>query len=202
MKNRKTDSNVAGSDDTENGSDEDIDVQNTSNIDQVTASSSQQPKKKRKKTQNFEETLIAALGSRQAREDPVSSFLMSLAPQIRGLEQVQQNQVFIEFLTVLQNIKYSNLPKQSNNPNLYHQSQTNISNSSLPPQNYSNVNYSYPVYPYNNFSSTPPSSSGLPLIPNPHLSPTISSSPLPPHLSASEYPSNSPNNTQYQNRPL
>lgn len=125
---------------------------------------------------------------------------MSLAPQIRGLDQVQQNQVYIEFLTILQNIKYSN-PTKPSVPNLLNQSQTNISMSRLPPQNYSNINYSHPVYPSynNNWSSTPSSSSGLP-VPNPHLSPTVSSSPIPSPHSASEYPSYPSNHhPQYQN---
>lgn len=44
-------------------------------------------------------------------EDAEISFLMSLLPQIRSLTEKQKNSVYIEFLTVLQRVKYS-IPPQ------------------------------------------------------------------------------------------
>jgi len=55
---------------------------------------------------SFEDNLLKFLEARKV-EDPVSSFLMSLAPQIKLLNQGKQNQIFIEFLQVIQKVTKS-----------------------------------------------------------------------------------------------
>ncbi|CAH1708938.1 unnamed protein product [Aphis gossypii] len=72
--------------------------------------SRQQMSVKRKKM-SFEDNLLQMLEGRKV-EDPVSSFLMSLAPQIRKLCQEKQNQIFIEFLQAIQRVSSTN-PNQS-----------------------------------------------------------------------------------------
>lgn len=72
--------------------------------------SRQQMSVKRKKM-SFEDNLLQMLEGRKV-EDPVSSFLMSLAPQIRKLCQEKQNQIFIEFLQTIQRVSSTN-PNQS-----------------------------------------------------------------------------------------
>ncbi|XP_050052959.1 uncharacterized protein LOC126548915 [Aphis gossypii] len=68
--------------------------------------SRQQMSVKRKKM-SFEDNLLQMLEGRKV-EDPVSSFLMSLAPQIRKLCQEKQNQIFIEFLQAIQRVSSTN----------------------------------------------------------------------------------------------
>ncbi|KAE9530772.1 hypothetical protein AGLY_011234 [Aphis glycines] len=72
--------------------------------------SRQQMSVKRKKM-SFEDNLLQMLEGRKV-EDPVSSFLMSLAPQIRKLCQEKQNQIFIEFLQTIQRVSSTN-PNQT-----------------------------------------------------------------------------------------
>jgi len=49
-------------------------------------------------------------------EDPVTSFLMSLAPQIRSLTQDQQKEVYIEFIQTIKKVKNSNNAHQFQAP--------------------------------------------------------------------------------------
>jgi len=71
---------------------------------------------------SFEDNLLKMLENRKV-EDPVSSFLMSLAPQIRSLSQDKQNQIFIDFLQTIQRVSSSNpnqntyIPPLTNNIN-------------------------------------------------------------------------------------
>lgn len=65
------------------------------------------PRKKKAK-KSFENQLLTMLKERKVEEDPVTSFLMSLAPQIRALTQDQKNRVYVDFLNSIQKVKYSN----------------------------------------------------------------------------------------------
>lgn len=73
-----------------------------------------QPKKKNYKNY-FEHKLLTLLENRNF-EDPVTLFLMSLAPQIRSLTQDQQNEVYLGFITTIQRVKNSNNLNQSQLP--------------------------------------------------------------------------------------
>jgi len=58
---------------------------------------------------------LTALANRRV-EDPVTSFQMSLAPQIRSLSQDQQNEIYIEFIKTIKKVKDSNNVHQSQAP--------------------------------------------------------------------------------------
>jgi len=132
------------------GTDVDISILDTEDNFEV------QPKKKKtKNTSTFEEKLLTVLANRRV-EDPVTSFLMSLAPQIRSLTQDQQNEVYIEFINSIKKVKNSNNAHQSQAPyipppavnNNYPRSSDHcfLTNDSL---------YSYPQYPpYHGIPST------------------------------------------------
>jgi len=112
------------------GTDVDISILDTEENFEV------QPKKKKtKNTSTFEEKLLTVLANRRV-EDPVTSFLMSLAPQIRSLTQDQQNEVYIEFINTIKKVKNSNNAHQSQAP--YIPPHSFLTNDSL---------YSYPQYP-------------------------------------------------------
>ncbi|KAF0687337.1 BESS domain-containing protein, partial [Aphis craccivora] len=121
--------------------------------------SRQQMSVKRKKM-SLEDNLLQMLEGRKV-EDPVSSFLMSLAPQIRKLCQEKQNQIFIEFLQAIQRVSSTN-PNQST-----HIPPTNNNVYSLPIQHPTSTFYdcSYNTYPTainhhpNQLDITPASSS-------------------------------------------
>ncbi|CAI6366507.1 unnamed protein product [Macrosiphum euphorbiae] len=112
MENRRTESNVP-----ESEPEEDIEVESEvmKNVDdpdvsvvdsEVETPKSQKRKLLKKPKMYFEDNLLKLLETRKV-EDPVSSFLMSLAPQIKLLNQEKQNQIFIEFLQVIQKVTKS-----------------------------------------------------------------------------------------------
>lgn len=80
---------------------------------EVETPKSQKQKSFKKPKMSFEDNLLKLLERRKV-EDPVSSFLMSLAPQIKLLIQGKQNQIFIEFLQVVQKVS-STTPRPSQN---------------------------------------------------------------------------------------
>jgi len=113
----RTESNVP-----ESEPEEDTEVQSevVKNVDDpdvsVVDSEVEIPKSKKQKLfkkpkMSFEDNLLKLLEARKV-EDPVSSFLMSLAPQIRLLNQEKQNQIFIEFLQVIQKVSFTS-PSQN-----------------------------------------------------------------------------------------
>lgn len=97
------------------------------------------PRKKKAK-KSFENELISILKDRTVEEDPVTSFLMSLAPQIRALTQDQKNHVYVEFLHTIQKVKHSN----NLNPYFQESYQSSIPHSVKP------------YHPYNASSSSVP----------------------------------------------
>lgn len=83
----------------------DSEVETPKSLDNLRKKSVKRPK------MSFKDSLLQMLEGRKV-EDPVSSFLMSLAPQIRVLSQEKQNQIFIEFLQTIQRVSSTN-PNQS-----------------------------------------------------------------------------------------
>lgn len=88
----RSEGNVVESDVEERNDDESILVRGTDvDISILDTEKDFEVQPKKKKTKNtFEEKLLIVLANRRV-EDPVTSFLMSLAPQIRSLTQDQQN---------------------------------------------------------------------------------------------------------------
>ncbi|KAF0749135.1 BESS domain-containing protein [Aphis craccivora] len=113
MENRRTESNVIESEPEEENEDDSEIVRNVEDSDVcVVDSEVETPKSVRKKSvkrpkMSFEDSLLKMLEGRKV-EDPVSSFLMSLVPQIRVLSQEKQNQIFIEFLQTIQRVSSTN----------------------------------------------------------------------------------------------
>lgn len=92
-------------------------------------------------------------------QDAETSFLMSLLPQIRSLTEEQKGRVYIEFLTILQRVKYSTQPQMQVQQI---PSQVQVNTGSIP--------FNYP-YPYSN--QTLPEFSTLGSSINPHQVETI-----------------------------
>ncbi|CAI6353607.1 unnamed protein product [Macrosiphum euphorbiae] len=117
MENRRTESNVIESEPEEENEDESEIVMNVEDPDvcvvdsEVKTPKSLKQKSVKRPKMSFEDNLLQMLKGRKV-EDPVSSFLMSLAPQIRMLNQEKQNQIFIEFLQTIQRVSSTN-PNQS-----------------------------------------------------------------------------------------
>jgi len=86
-------------------------------------------------------------------QDAETSFLMSLLPQIRSLTEEQKGRVYIEFLTILQRVKYSNPPQMQ-------QISSQGNSCSIP---FNSFNYSY-----YNANQTLPEFSALTSAINPH----------------------------------
>lgn len=118
-----TESNVQSSDDevsvSEGGETEDVDLVvgnniTTENIYDSDAEEPKQPNKKIKKnpkktataTSNFGSSLLKILENRQKiPEDSEKSFLMSLLPQIKSLDEDQKTRLYVEFLNAIQRVK-------------------------------------------------------------------------------------------------
>lgn len=88
---------------------EDLDV--SVDDSEIESPKSRQQMSVKRKKMSFKDNLLQMVEGQKV-EDPVSSFLMSLAPQIRLLCQEKQNEVFIEFLQAIQRVSFTN-PNQS-----------------------------------------------------------------------------------------
>lgn len=81
-------------------------------------------------------------------EDAETSFLMSLLPQIRSLTEEQKSKVYIEFLTVLQRVKYSTPPQMQHIP-------SQVSTGPIPfNYSYYNSNQTLPTFSSTSLNST------------------------------------------------
>uniref|UniRef100_A0A2S2NMX0 BESS domain-containing protein n=2 Tax=Schizaphis graminum TaxID=13262 RepID=A0A2S2NMX0_SCHGA len=100
--------------------------------------------KKNAKTENFGSSLLKILENRQRiPEDPEKSFLMSLLPQIKSLDEDQKTQLYVEFLNAIQRVKNSPVTSTYtyNTPNNQPYSQF------YPQQNYATNNYPHSPSP-------------------------------------------------------
>lgn len=188
----RTEGNVVESDVDERDEDESILVGGTgvdTSILDTDEDFEVQPKKKKKKN-TFEEKLLTVLANRRV-EDPVTSFLMSLAPQIRSLTQDQQNEVYIEFIQTIKKVKGSNNARHSQTsyiPPLVNNDYPRPSDHSFVTND---VLYSYPQYPpYHGI----PFSSSTSTIPTSAVQ-TNSHSANFPYYSQLNYPSSTPSST-------
>ncbi|XP_029344889.1 uncharacterized protein LOC107882410 [Acyrthosiphon pisum] len=169
MENRRTESNVPESEPEEDTEASDV-VKNVDDPDvsvvdsEVETPKSQKRKLIKKPKMSFEDNLLKLLEARKV-EDPVSSFLMSLAPQIKLLNQEKQNQIFIEFLQVVQKVS-STSPSQNTHitPAI-----NNVNSWSIQPPISTFYDRSYDAYSTainhrpNHVNITPPSSSSTSL---------------------------------------
>lgn len=154
-----------------------------------------QPKKKKTKN-TFEDKLLTVLANRRV-EDPVTSFLMSLAPQIRSLTQDQQNEVYIEFIKTIKKVKNSNNAHQSQEPYI----PPSVNNDYPRPSDHScltnDIVYSYPQYPpYHGI----PFSSSTSTIPTSAVQTNVSHS-ANPYYSQLNYPLSTPPSTSASTPP-
>ncbi|XP_050057314.1 uncharacterized protein LOC126550231 [Aphis gossypii] len=119
MQNRSTESNVQPSEDeaseVEETEDTDLVVGKNISVEEIMENADVEERrqshkkfKKNPKTENFGSSLLKILENRQTiPEDPEKSFLMSLLPQIRTLDEEQKTQLYIEFLNAIQRVKNS-----------------------------------------------------------------------------------------------
>ncbi|KAF0758649.1 hypha-specific G1 cyclin-related protein 1-like, partial [Aphis craccivora] len=167
MENRNTESNVAAVQN--NDIDDTLDTDNEHDIAEEESPVQYKKKKIDKNQNNFEKQLISVLKERKVSEDPVTSFLMSLAPQIRKMTEDQQNQVYIEMIQVIHKVKTSNNFDQIQSQSI----PQSINNSTSRPLQYTNSYQSYPTYPLNiqlpttsyisNPSPTPSTDTNMPI---------------------------------------
>jgi len=119
-------------------------------------------KKNQKKTATFGSSLLKILENRQKiPEDPEKSFLMSLLPQIKSLDEDQKTRLYVEFLNAIQRVKNCSVTPTYpyNTPNNQHYfpflPQLNYTTNHYPQSVSSSISHQTPLSHMPHFNITP-----------------------------------------------